>query len=113
MEEEEFGVGYPIKKRLAIGQLVKPTSRARLTEERIDILEGGDIAKLQQIVADYRAKEADALERQSKEMAAIKMRRVGRKGGANRAQGANNQAVTKWHDLAVAAEHVLAKLTGV
>ena len=105
--EEEFGVGYPIKKRLAIGQLVKPTSRARLTEERIDILECGDIEKLQQIINDYRAKEADALERQSKEMAAIKMRRVGRKGEAN------NQAVTKWHDLAVAAEHVLAKLTGV
>ena len=107
MKEEEFGIGYTIKKRLDIGQLVKPTSKARLTEERIDILEDGDIAKLQQIVADYRAKEADALERQSKEMAAIKMRRVGRKGGAN------NQAVTKWHDLAVAAEHVLAKLTGV
>ena len=107
MKEEEFGVGYTIKKRLDIGQLVKPTSRAQLTADRIDILDKGNIEKLQQIVADYRAKEADALERQSKEMAAIKMRRVGRKGGAN------NQAVTKWHDLAVAAEHVLAKLTGV
>ena len=107
MKEEEFGIGYTIKKRLDIGQLVKPTSKAHMTAERIDILECGNIEKLQQIVDDYRAKEADALERQSKEMAAIKMRRVGRKGGAN------NQAVTKWHDLAVAAEHVLAKLTGV
>ena len=107
MNENEMGVGYPIKKRLSIGQLVKPTNRARLTEERIDILECGNIEKLQQIVADYRAKEADAMERQSKEMAAIKMRRAGSKGGAN------NQAVTKWHDLAVAAEHVLAKLIGV
>ena len=107
MNENETGVGYPIKKRLAIGQLVKPTSKAHMTAERIDILECGNIEKLKQIINDYRAKEADALERQSKEIAAIKMRRVGRKGGAN------NQAVTKWHDLAVAAEHVLAKLTGV
>ena len=105
--KEEFGVGYTTKKRLDIGQLVKPTSRARLTEERINILEGGDIEKLRQIINDYRAKEADALERQSKEMNAIRMRKRGRGGGAN------NQAVTKWHDLAVAAEHVLAKLTGV
>jgi len=107
MKEEEFGVGYTIKKRLAIGQLVKPTSRARMTEERIDILECGDIAKLQQIVADYRAKEADALKKQSNEAGAVVMRKRGR------GNGANNQAVTKWHDLAVAAEHVLAKLTGV
>ena len=105
--EEEFGVGYPIKKRLAIGQLVKPTNRARMTEERVEILDAGNIEALQKIVNDYRAKEADAMEKQSNAMAAIKMRRVGRKGGAN------NQAVTKWHDLAVAAEHVLAKLTGV
>lgn len=107
MKEEEFGIGYTIKKRLDIGQLVKPTSRARLTEERIDILEGGDIAKLQQIVADYRAKEAEALRKQSNEAGAVVMRKRGR------GVGANNQAVTKWHDLAVAAEHVLAKLTGV
>ena len=104
---EEFGIGYTIKKRLAIGQLVKPTSRARLTEERIDILECGNIEKLKQIVDDYRAKEADALKKQSNEAGAVVMRKRGR------GNGANNQAVTKWHDLAVAAEHVLAKLTGV
>ena len=46
MKDEEFGIGYTIKKRLDIGQLVKPTNRARLTEERIDILEGGNIEKL-------------------------------------------------------------------
>ena len=30
MKEEEFGIGYTIKKWLSIGQLVKPTNRARL-----------------------------------------------------------------------------------
>ena len=107
MKEEEFGIGYTIKKRLAIGQLVKPTNRARMTEERIEILECGNIEKLQQIINDYRAKEADALKKQSNEAGAIVMRKRGR------GNGANNQAVTKWHDLTVAAEHVLAKLTGV
>jgi hypothetical protein len=106
-ETDFIGVGYPIKKRLAIGQLVKPTNRARITEQRIQMLDDGDIEGLQKIIIEYRANLKAVEEKRAAVLLKIKNRKGGHKGGAT------NTAVSKWRELAACAERVLAKLTGV
>ena len=106
-EGDQIGVGYHIKKRLSIGQLIKDTNGTQLTKKRVEILENGDIEQLRQIANEYRAKEAEAIKKQRVINANVKTLKAGRK------IGCNYHAMEKYRELAACAERVLAKLTGV